>query len=471
MANRLSNDMILADAYRLGSTSYQQNAPDPSQSTTSESIQFLFNPAHKRFLNEFVDYLFNVFGTTFTRVRSYESPWRRFEREWSYGDKALEYNLNLLAGHAYKDDWDADDVHNLLKVYRPTGESVIHEINYADTFPVSYNDAELRRAFDSEYGLNDYIAAVTTLPTTSAEVADLYRVINLFSEFEVYHGFYKVQLSAAPTTKEAGEELAVQIQTIAGNLRFPSSQYNARDVTTPTWIGDDNELLFITTSNVAANLNVKTLANLYHDSRAEISFDTIIVPELWIPGAIGILISRDWLVKWRQTYEMTSWRNPQNLTTTTWLHSIGCISASPFAPGVLFTLAEGTVNPQVIQTATSFELTPATATVKAGETLQLTTKLNGTIADTPEGSAAELGLDTVVPTTAAVFALTYTPVDDDDDYQLDMKTYVDRFNVLHVSKDVPAGGVIGITAKSTYVNPDMQTPPNLVDTATITVSA
>lgn len=471
MANRLSNDMILADAYRVGSTGYQQNAPDPSQSTTSESIQFLFNPVNKRWLNEFVDYLFNVFGTTFTRVRSYESPWRRFEREWSFGDKALEYNLNLLAGHAYKDDWDADDVHNLLRVYRPSGESVIHEINYADTFPVSYNDAELRRAFEGEYGLNDYVAAVTSLPTTSAEVADLYRVINLFSEFEVYHGFYKVGLSAFPTTKETGEELAVQIQTIAGNLRFPSAQYNARDVTTPTWIGDDNELLFITTSNVAANLNVKTLANLYHDSRAEISFDTIIVPELWIPNAVGILISRDWLVKWRQTYEMTSWRNPQNLTTTTWLHSIGAISASPFCPGVLFVVGDGTTNPVVTEAPTSFELTPATATVKAGETLQLTTKLTGDITSQPTGAAAELGLDKVVPTSAAVFALSYTPAGDDDTYQLDMKTYVDRFNVLHVAKDVPAGAVIGITAKSTYVNPDGQTPTDLVDTATITVTA
>lgn len=471
MANKLSNDMILADAYRVGSTGYQQNAPDPSQSTTSESIQFLFNPVNKRWLNEFVDYLFNVFGTTFTRVRSYESPWRRFEREWSFGDKALEYNLNLLAGHAYKDDWDADDVHNLLRVYRANGESVIHEINYADTFPVSYNDAELRRAFEGEYGLNDYVAAVTSLPTTSAEVADLYRVINLFSEFEVYHGFYKVGLSAFPTTKETGEELAVQIQTIAGNLRFPSAQYNARDVTTPTWIGDDSELLFITTSNVAANLNVKTLANLYHDSRAEISFDTIIVPELWIPNAVGILISRDWLVKWRQTYEMTSWRNPQNLTTTTFLHSIGCISASPFCCGVLFVVGDGTVNPIVTETPTSFELTPATATVKAGETLQLATKLTGDITSQPTGAAAELGLDKVVPTSAAVFALSYTPADKDDTYQLDMKTYVDRFGVLHVSKDVPAGGVIGITAKSTYVNPDGQTPTDLVDTASITVTA
>lgn len=471
MANRLSNDMILADAYRVGSTGYQQNAPDPSQATTSESIQFLFNPVNKRWLNEFVDYLYNVFGTTFTRVRSYESPWREFEREWSFGDKALEYNLNLLAGHAYKDDWDADDVHNLLKVYRPSGESVIHEINYADTYPVSYNDSELRRAFDSEYGLSDYISAVTALPTTSAETADLYRVINLFSEFEVYHGFYKVGLSAFPNTKETGEELAVQIQTIAGNLRFPSAQYNARDVSTPVWIREDSELLFITTSAVAANQNIRTLANLYHDNRAEIPFRTIIVPELWIPNAVGILIAKEWLVKWRQTYEMTSWRNPQNLTTTNWLHSIGSVSASPFMPGVLFVVGDGTTNPVVTETPNSFELTPATATVKAGETLQLTTTLTGDILSVPVGAAAELGLNTVVPTSAAVFALTYTPADDADTYQLDMKTYVDRFNVLHVSKDVPAGAVIGITAKSTYVNPDGQTPTDLVDTASVTVTA
>ncbi len=470
MAKPISNQMILADAYRNGSTSYQQNAPDPSQSTMSESIQFLFNPVNKRWKNEFVDYFFNVFGTTFTRVRTYTSPWRRFEREWSFGDKALEYNLNLLAGHAYKDDWDADDVHNLLRVYRPSGESVIHEINYADTFPVSYNDAELRRAFDSEYGLSDYISAVTALPTNSEEVADLYRVLNLISEFEVYHGFYKVGLSAYPDTKETGEELATEIQAIAGSLRFPSAQYNARDVTTPTWISNDAELVFITTPRVAANLNVKTLANLYHDQRAEINFDTIIVPELWIPNAVGLLIDREWLVKWRQTYEITTWRNPSTLTSTTWLHSIGAVSASPFASSVLFVIGDGSENPVVTQNVTGFTLTADTLTVAAGDELQLKTALVGNIDSVPADAAAELGLEEIVPTHAAVFALTYTPSGEGDDYQLDMKTYVDRFNVLHVSKDVPTGGVIGITAKSTYVNPDGQTPTDLVASLEIQVS-
>lgn len=472
MAKKVTNQMILADAFRNGSTGYAQNAPDPSQATMSESVEFLFNPVNKRWLNEFVDYLYNVFGTTFTRVRDFTSPFNRFKRPWSFGDKALEYNLAFLKTHAYKDDWNADDVHNLLKVYRPDGESVIHEINFADTTPVSYNDTELRRAFDSETGLSDYISAVLALPRNSDEMLNYERVKNLIAEYEVYHGFYKIQTPAV-VDKETGEDLAVAMQTVAGNLRFPSSTYNARDVNTPVWVNPEDtemELVWVTTSDVAAKINVKTLANLYHDQRAEIKVDTLLVDEIPIPGAIGLLFMRDWLVMWDQYYGVESWRNPQNLTTTNWLHHIGCVSASPFMAAVLFTTEEGTVNPEVTQEVTGFTLTPEAETVEPGGTVKLTPELTGTITSTPEGAAEELGLDVVVPTSSAVYALTYTPAGEDDDYALSIDTYVDRFNVLHVSKDVPAGAKIGITAKSTYVSPDGQTPTDLKATTEITVS-
>ena len=470
---KATNQMILADAFRNGSTGYQQNAPDPSQSTMAESVEFLFNPVNKRWLNEFVSYLYNVFGTTFTRVREFNSPFNRFKRPWSMGDKALEYNLAFLETHAYKDDWDATDVNNLLKVYRPNGESVIHEVNFSDTTPVSYNDVELRRAFDSETGLSDYISAVTALPRNTDEMLNFERVKHLFSAFEVYHGFYKVQLSARPTTKETGEEFATAMQTIAGQLRFPSAQFNARDVQTPVWINPDDEefeLILITTPDVAANINVKTLANLYHDERAEIKFDTLLVDELPIPDAVGLLIMRDWLVMWDQYYGMESWRNPQTMTTTAWLHHIGCISASPFMAAILFTTAEGTVNPEITQEVTGFTLSAAAETVEPGGKVALEPALEGTITAVPEGSDKVIGADIVVPQSSAVYDLAYAPAGADDKYQLDIRTYVDRFNVLHVSKDATVGGRITITAKSTYINPDGQTPTDLVAETTVTIA-
>lgn len=470
---KITNQMILADAYRRGSTSYQQNAPDPSQATMAESIEFLFNPVHSNWLNEFASYLFNVFGTTFTRNRAYESKWNRFKQAWTMGDKALEYNLNFLKPYAYKNDWNAGDVHNLLEVVKPTGESVIHEVNFADTFAVSYNEDDLRRAFDTETGLSDYMASVTRLPMNSDEVMTDARVKQLIAEFEIYHGFYKHQLSALPTDKATGEEFAVAIQTIAGELEFPSATYNALDVKTPTWVPKSDQgrdLVLITTPATLAAMNVYTLANLYHDERAEVPFDILTIDSFSIPNAVALLCAKDWLVMWDQTYRVTNFFNPQTLTTSNYLHHRGAMSASPFMAAILFTTASGTVNPEVTMTAAGISLLgPENEQVVPGRSYELGVELIGTITSDPAGAAEELGLDSVVPASSAVWALSYAPAETDPvDYAIDpLTTYVDRFNVLHVAADFPVGGTLGLICKSTYINPDGVTP-NLTATLTLT---
>ena len=132
-------------------------------------------------------------------------------------------------------------------------------------------------------------------------------------------------------------------------------------------------------------------------------------------------------------------------------------SVSPFVPAILFTTAAGTTVPTVTMTPSGLDLTAAAQTVKAGETVQLTLDLTGTVS--PDGHPIEVLPD------AAIFTI---GIMREDASIQDVRTWVDEYGVLHAGEKLETGDVITVTATSAYINPSGATT-KYTDTVTVTV--
>ena len=462
-----NNATVLANAYLDASTDFQQRVPDPSQHSVAQVAQFLFKPMNKKYLNEFMDIFVNRIAGQLIRQRTFTNPLKRKREDILFGTTIQEIELDFIKAHSYKDDWGhrIDDITNLLKVYRPDGQVAYHSVNRYDQYPISINTMELRGAFTGEYGLNQLAAKIMSVPYNSAEYDEYGYYKQIIAEHEYRHGFYKHQ-TPMPVDETTGKSFLRALREYADLFTVPSRLYNAKDVTVPVWVNEDEipTMVLYIEAKAKASLDVDTLSSVFQLDKAEVKYRIQFIDSIPIPGAYALLTTEDFFVCADYDISNESFRNPQTKTETWYYTVIGLYSASPFVPAVLFTTQEGTLNTIITEAVTGLTLTPATANVEQGGQLGIVSNIVGTLAATPATA-------TIPPTlSVAPDTVTYElAAADGDDAAIDLdpyETYVDRFGILHVGTTVPVGTVITVTATSTY-NDGTNDPETATGTYTV----
>ena len=216
------------------------------------------------------------------------------------------------------------------------------------------------------------------------------------------------------------------------------------------------------TPETSAAIDVYTLAGVFQLDKADIEQRIVIVDEFPIPDdeCVALLTTEDFFMCKDTEYETTSIYNPKTLSTNYFLHHWGIYSVSPFVPAIMFTAGGNstTIN-TVTQTVTGIELTPATENVNAGDTLELSINLTGTL-DPNTDPFVKVAPDaaTYDVTVTRSGAAVNTPA-----------TRVDEYGILHVSKALQTGDVITVVATATYTNPS-GTTNTYTDSGTYTVA-
>lgn len=442
----LENSVIAEKIWLEAGNDFQQRIPNPTINSLEATWRALFKPGNNAYLNQFMDVLVNRIAYTYVHNMEWQNPLAVFKRQkLNYGTTTQEIALNWVKAHAYN-----DDVESLLRLHRPEGDVAYHTQNRMDKYPISIVLPELKNAFLDDYGLNRLVAGIMQAPVNSDNY-DEYRIaLNMLATYEDAYGFYKYPLSAVPTDEATGKEFLTAVRTLVGMLQFPSARYNAASVSVPVF-AKPSELVLLVTPAVAASLSVEVLSSIFHVEMAEVNVRQIIVDEFPIPNGVAMLTTEDFFIMQDTLYENTSFWNAETLATNYYLHHWEIISASPFVPAILFTVGgDGTTIPTVKQTVTDITLTGAN-TAEAGENVQLTVNLAGTLAPVHDGVAVEPD--------AATFSVAATDGGETPKVvELDpMSTYVDKFAVLHLADDLPAGTVVTVTATSAYVNPSAAT--------------
>ncbi len=221
-----------------------------------------------------------------------------------------------------------------------------------------------------------------------------------------------------------------------------------------------NELVLFTTPEINASVDVDTLAVLFNLERADIQVRKVIVDEFPIPNAVALLTTEDFFQCRDMLYETDSMYNGKTMSNNYWLQHWGIYSVSPFVPAILFTTDAGTGTNTVTQKVTSLTLTAEKENASAGDIVQLTPKLVGTL--TPSNANVKVAPDACTYTLSGLVSMGGAEL------QLPSTTYVDTNARLHLGKSLKEGNVVKIKASSTYVNPS-GTTTDLIATATVTI--
>lgn len=454
-----NNNTIMAKSWLVATNDFQERIPNPAQAGIAATMDALYQPMNAQYFNQFMDILVNRIGFTYVRGQSYRNQLSVFKgQKLAFGSTIQEIAPKWIKAHSYNDENET-----LLKLHRPEAEAWYHSQNRRDQYPISISTDELRTAFTEEYGLNDLVAQIMQAPINSDEYDEYLIMKELIGLYDSKWGFYKHQLSAAPTDADTGKELLTALQTYAGRLQFPSALYSGTDI--PVF-AKPSELVLLVTPDTQASLNVNTLAALFNVDLAKVSYRTVLIDEFPIDGAVALLTTEDFFVCADTLYNTTSFWNPETLATTYYLNHWGVYSVSPFVPAILFTTGEGTTVPTVTQQVTKLTLTAEEPNVKPGKSVQLTPKLEGTITpETPDGVI-------VVAPNAATYTVKASRTEDETStpVELNARTRVDNYGVLHVQKSgLKKGDTLTVTATSTYRNPSGTTTPYTAD-VTVTIA-
>lgn len=449
----VNNSTILDKIWLAGTNDYQQRIPQTTQNDIAATQAALFAPENLNLYNQFVDALVNRIGSTYVHQQTWRNPLAVFKKDAiRYGDKAQEIAVKWIKSHSY-----ADDREDVFKMYRPDANVWFHTVNRREFYPITVNRDELEFAFTEEYGLNSFVSAIMAAPQNSDEYDEYRIMLELMAYYENNFGFYKHQLSAAPTDKATAEELLVELRAYAGDLRFPSSRYNAGLIKDVPVFARPDELVILMTPRTQAVIDVMALAAAFNMDKETIQQRIVMVDEFPVPDAVALLTTDDFFQCRDKLNQTTSQYNPLTLGTNYFLHRWGMYSVSPFVPAILFTTAAGTTIPTVTMTPSGIDMTAAAATIKAGGTDQLTINLTGAVS--PTGHPIEVLPD------AAIFTI---GIMRGDEPVQDVRTWVDEYGVLHAGEKLETGDVITVTATSAYINPSGATT-KYTDTVTVTV--
>ena len=373
-----NNYTILHDIWMRGTNDYQQRIPEPTQTNIDKTVGALLDPMNQNYFNQFIDALIMRIGTSYVHQQAFRNPLRELKKpQMIYGSTIQEIIPKWIRAHSYIDD--AEDV---FKMARPDVAAWYHSQNRRDRYDITINDSELRTAFTDSTGLNKLVSSIMRVPINSDEYDEYRIMMQLIAIYEQKWGFYKHALSAAPSDESTGKEFLQALREYAGLLRFPSTTYNngaLPDV--PIFVSPQELVLFVTPKTQAA-LDVQTLSGIFQLDKADIQYRTILVDQFPIPDAdcVALLTTTDFFMCADTEYRNTSIYNPKTLGTNYYLHHWGVYSVSPFVPAIMFTAGGSTTTIDTVeQTVTGLTLTPDTTNVSAGDEVELTVALTGSL--------------------------------------------------------------------------------------------
>lgn len=454
-----TDNVTIADKIWLnGTNDFQQRIPRPTQQGIDSTMDALFDPMNRNYYNQFVDALVMRIGMSYVHQQQWKNPLSVFKKSTlRYGSTVQEAAIKWVKGHSYNDD--AEDV---FKMHRPEAAVWYHSQNRRDQYDMTVVQTELRSAFTSENGINEFIAQCLKQPMNADEYDEYRIMLQLIAFYEEKFGFYKHQLSGKPTDEATGKEFLKAVRTYANKLAFPNTVYNGVRIQDLPVFAKKSELVLITTPEIDASVDVDTLAAVFNLEKADMQVRKLIVDEFPLAddSCVALLTTEDFFQCRDTVYQTDSIYNPKTMGSNYFLNHWGIYSVSPFVPAIMFTTESGTGVTTVTQSLTGITLSVDNATPAAGSVVQLTATLAGSI--TPATEGIELAPD------ACVFSLSAKDKSGNA-VQLPSTTRVDEYAKLHLSKTLASGTVVTVSAKSTYVNPSGKTT-SLTATKSVTIA-
>lgn len=428
------------------SVNYQNYVPQAT--ADAESIKeigavIMDNP---QLQNEFLSALVNRIGRVLITSKMYENPWSMFKKGMlEFGETIEEIFVNIAKPFQF-DPAVAET--NLFKREIPDVRSAFHIMNYQKYYKTTIQNDQLRQAFLSWQGITDLIAKIVDAMYTGANYDEFQTMKYMLAKNVLNGRMYPVTIPAV--TSDNMKSIVSTIKGVSNNFEFLSDKYNIAGVQNNS---KKTEQYLLINSNFDATMDVEVLASAFNMDKAEFlgkrvlvdsfgsldiarlnilfaddpTYTEISTDELKALDAIPcILVDENWFMIFDNYYNFTEQYNGEGLYWNYWYHVWKTFSISPFVNNALFIPG--------VPSVTSVTVSPANATVKAGQSVSL---------------SAVVQTEYFAPQTVNWSSNTEGVT-------------VNKGGVVTVGADVSPETVITITAHSTYDN-------EKVGTSTITV--
>jgi hypothetical protein len=330
--------------------------------------------------NEFVNALVNRIGLVILNDRMAANPLAALKKgRLAVGETIEEIYIDVIKAQTY-DPRAAQDT--LFKRHLPNVSSVFHSVDSQLNYPLTISNEQLRKAFMSYDSLDRFIAGLVDSMYKSATLDEFIQMKQLISEWN-NNGRFIVEPITPVTDAASAREAMIKIKAVSDGMTIFNNQMNYAGVWTST---PKDEQYLITTPDFNARMDVDVLAAAFHMDKAEFAGHVIVadnIGDLGDDGIEAILVDKNWYQVYDYLRTFKTAYNGKGLYWNYFYHVWMVYSLSPFANAVAF----GTATP----TVTALTVTPETATVKAGGTVQITTTVTGTGDPTSKCSFALTG--------------------------------------------------------------------------------
>ena len=297
-----TNAEILNTIRANASTEYQERVPEALGVGGNVSTVFNQYPTMK---NEFLQALTNKIARTLFYSKVFENPLKALHKGMlPYGYSLEQIFVNMAESKGFWEHWDnsGDAVKDLVGMKKPDIKLLYIERNFAYKYKTTISDQQLRTAFNDQNGLSRLVEQVVSSVYSKAyfdEFKDMKRVLEAhapakFIKYDTTTGKNSmvaltnttlpngkseaVMVLGEYATQEAkGKAISKAIRTLAGKMAFPSDKYNSAGV--QQW-SERNQLIYITTPEEQAELDVEVLANAFNMDKADVNVRVIVVDEL-----------------------------------------------------------------------------------------------------------------------------------------------------------------------------------------------
>lgn len=343
--------------------------------------------------NEFLSALVNRIGRVILTSKSYSNPWAMFKRGFlEFGETVEEIFVNLAK------PFEFDPAVAETEVYKreiPDVRSAFHVMNYQKFYKATISQEQLRQAFLTWDGITELIAAITESMYTASNY-DEFLTMKYMLARRILNGQMNAVQARGVNTEQEAKQVMSTIKEVSNKFTFLSNEYNLAGVHTHT---PKNEQFLIMDAALDAFFDVNVLASAFNMDKAEFmghrilidSFGSLDIARLNVlfkddptyieigSDEIGdlnaveaVLVDRDFFMIFDNMAQFTENYNGQGLYWNYFYHAWKTFSVSPFANNMLFTRSQPNV--------TSVAVTPKTATVGKGQSVQLTAKVVATFA-------------------------------------------------------------------------------------------
>ena len=297
-----TNAEILNTIRANASSEYQERVPEALGVGGNVSNVFNQYPTMK---NEFLTALTNKIARTLFYSKVFDNPLKALHKGMlPYGYSLEQIFVNMAESKGFWEHWDTsgDAVKDLVGMKKPDIKLLYIERNFAYKYKTTISDQQLRTAFHDQNGLSRLVEQVVSSVYSKAyfdEFNDMKRILKAHAQakYVAYDSstgkptekdLTNAVLAGGKTpaimvvgeysTQEAkGKAISKAIRTLAGKMAFPTDTYNSAGVR--QW-SERQQLIYITTPEEQAELDVEVLANAFNMDKADVNVRVIVVDEL-----------------------------------------------------------------------------------------------------------------------------------------------------------------------------------------------